>query len=150
MATESTRHTEESVKLNVAGLKIAEASRTMAQESSSLTAEAVDIARTTRTDSANMVVISAVTLVFLPATFTAVSVCLPPSEAACANMAQTFFSTSFFDFHPTNPENRVSSWIWLYWTVTAVLTLIVMASWRVTRNYAHRKEHPSANAEMKA
>ncbi|PVF91183.1 hypothetical protein CPB86DRAFT_770930 [Serendipita vermifera] len=71
------------------------------------------IASATRRDSIDMRVIAGVTLVFLPGTFTA-----------------TIFSSSFWNFQPSNNGRVVSPWIWLYCVVTGVLTLIVLALWR--------------------
>ena len=62
---------------------------------------------------ADMRVITAITLVFLPATFIA-----------------TLFSTSFWDFGPANTGQKVSSWVWLYFVLTLGLTLIVLSIWR--------------------
>ncbi|KAF2443081.1 hypothetical protein P171DRAFT_522732 [Karstenula rhodostoma CBS 690.94] len=61
---------------------------------------------------ADMRVISIVTLIFLPGTFVA-----------------TFFSTSFWDFGPSNEGPMVSKWVWLYWLVTIVLTMCVVSIW---------------------
>ncbi|KAJ4292010.1 hypothetical protein N0V90_009909 [Kalmusia sp. IMI 367209] len=61
---------------------------------------------------ADMRVIAIVTLIFLPGTFVA-----------------TLFSASFWDFNPTNDGQLVSKWVWLYWVVTAVLTLGVIGIW---------------------
>lgn len=69
------------------------------------------IAEATARDSAAMVVISIVTIAFLPATFTA-----------------TFFSTTFFNFQ-NQGQSVVSQWIWLYWAITAPLTIIIMGVW---------------------
>lgn len=69
------------------------------------------IAEATARDSAAMVIISIVTIAFLPATFTA-----------------TFFSTTFFNFQ-NQGQSVVSQWIWLYWAITAPLTIIIMSVW---------------------
>ncbi|RYN24238.1 hypothetical protein AA0114_g12794 [Alternaria tenuissima] len=53
---------------------------------------------------ADMRVIAAVTLVFLPGTFVA-----------------TLFSATFWDFSPGNQGPNVSSWVWLYWVVTGTV-----------------------------
>lgn len=60
-----------------------------------------------------MRVIAAVTLLFLPGTIVA-----------------TVFSASFWDFSPGNQGSKVSSWVWLYWVVTGVLTAAVLCIWR--------------------
>jgi magnesium-transporting ATPase (P-type) len=61
---------------------------------------------------ADMRLITAITLIFLPATFVA-----------------TFFSTSFWDFAPENKGAKVSRWVWLYAVVTIGLTLMVLGIW---------------------
>ncbi|KAJ9643640.1 hypothetical protein H2201_008510 [Coniosporium apollinis] len=45
-------------------------------------------------------------------------------------IAITLFSTSFFNFQPPYNPRVVSWWIWLYWTVTVALTVIVLGVWR--------------------
>ncbi|KAF2117456.1 hypothetical protein BDV96DRAFT_572128 [Lophiotrema nucula] len=62
---------------------------------------------------ADMRVIAAVTLAFLPGTFMA-----------------TLFSASFWDFNPNNARPRVSKWVWVYWITTFGLTAVVMILWR--------------------
>lgn len=61
---------------------------------------------------ADMRLIAIVTLVFLPGTFVA-----------------TLFSTSFWDFSPSNEGAMVSKWVWLYLVVTAILTTGVVGAW---------------------
>ena len=60
-----------------------------------------------------MRVIASVTLLFLPGTFVA-----------------TLFSASFWDFSPSNQGSVVSKWVWLFWTITIVLTVAVLGVWR--------------------
>jgi hypothetical protein len=62
---------------------------------------------------ADMRVITAITLVFLPGTFVA-----------------TLFSTSFWNFDPHATGPMVSRWVWLYFVITLALTLIVLGVWR--------------------
>ncbi|OAL48103.1 hypothetical protein IQ07DRAFT_646293 [Pyrenochaeta sp. DS3sAY3a] len=62
---------------------------------------------------ANVNVITAITLIFLPGTFVA-----------------TLFSSSFWDFKPGSTGRVVSGWVWLYFVLTAALTLIVLGIWR--------------------
>lgn len=71
----------------------------------------IDTATAARRDSNDMRIIAAVTLIFLPGTFTA-----------------TVFSTTFFNFQNRSP-GIVSWWLWLYFVVTIVLTLVVLAGW---------------------
>ncbi|KAH7348240.1 hypothetical protein BKA66DRAFT_576155 [Pyrenochaeta sp. MPI-SDFR-AT-0127] len=62
---------------------------------------------------ADMRIIAAVTLLFLPGTFVA-----------------TLFSASFWDFGPGNQGPKVSQYIWVYWVITIVLTLAVLCIWK--------------------
>ncbi|KNG50788.1 hypothetical protein TW65_01766 [Stemphylium lycopersici] len=62
---------------------------------------------------ADMRLITIITLIFLPGTFVA-----------------TFFSTSFWNFAPDNKGSKVSSWVWLYFLLTAGLTLLVFLVWK--------------------
>jgi hypothetical protein len=60
-----------------------------------------------------MRVIAAITIFFLPATFTA-----------------TFFSTTFFSFNADLDGKVYSGWLWLYFVVTVVLTaVVVVGTW---------------------
>lgn len=60
-----------------------------------------------------MRVIAAITIFFLPATFTA-----------------TFFSTTFFGFNADLNGRIYSRWLWLYFVISVILTAIVVAgSW---------------------
>ncbi|KAH6715172.1 hypothetical protein BKA61DRAFT_347782 [Leptodontidium sp. MPI-SDFR-AT-0119] len=65
-------------------------------------------------DSAAMRVISVITTVFIPATFTA-----------------AFFSTTFFNFQRGN-DGIVSPWVWLYFLVTIVLSVLIIAWWYIS------------------
>ncbi|KAF7675794.1 hypothetical protein GT037_006513, partial [Alternaria burnsii] len=62
---------------------------------------------------ADMRLITAITLIFLPGTFIA-----------------TFFSTTFWDFSPGNRGAKVTYWVYLYFAVTIGLTLLVLVVWR--------------------
>jgi amino acid permease len=62
---------------------------------------------------ADMRVITAITLVFLPGTFVA-----------------TLFSASFWNFDPRTTGPMVSKWVWLYFFSTLALMLIVLGVWR--------------------
>jgi Mg2+ and Co2+ transporter CorA len=85
-----------------------------------------EMAKTSLKYGADMQVIAAVTLGFLPGTFIA-----------------TLFSTSFWNFQPDNQGKVVSKWVWLYWIVTVVLTLAVLAAWRlVSKKKAEGLELP--------
>jgi hypothetical protein len=113
-------------RLNIAS---AEASRQIADDSRR-------VAILTRRDSTDMRIIAAVTLVFLPGTFVA-----------------TLFSTSFFNFpnssagdtagSSSDPQSDsgqiVSSYIWIYFAITAALTLLVLAGWYGTSYFQGKK-----------
>jgi hypothetical protein len=71
----------------------------------------IETATAARRDSNDMRIIAAVTLVFLPGTFTA-----------------TLFSTTFFNFQ-NQTSSIVSWWLWLYFVVTVGLTLVVLVGW---------------------
>ena len=62
---------------------------------------------------ADMRLITAITLIFLPGTFVA-----------------TFFSTTFWDFSPDNDGVKVTYWVYLYFVVTIGLTMLVLIVWR--------------------
>ena len=74
-----------------------------------------------------MRIIAAVTLVFLPGTFTA-----------------TLFSTTFFNFQ-NQTSNVVSWWLWLYFVVTVVLTLAVLVGWYYLEKKQNRTLSQSLN-----
>ncbi|GAW25031.1 putative Mg2+ transporter -like Zinc transport protein [Rosellinia necatrix] len=71
------------------------------------------VAVATAQDSAAMQVIAAVTILFLPATFTA-----------------TFFSMTFFDFLDAD-RPYISPWSWIYVLVTVILTVVIQVTWAV-------------------
>ena len=77
-----------------------------------LAEESRNIAILTRRDSTDMRIIAAVTLVFLPGTFIA-----------------TIFGTNLFQFFPHSSGQMVSKWIWLYWVLTVVVTIVVLLIW---------------------
>lgn len=95
-------------------------------------------------DSANMRMMTLINLLTLPGTFAAVS----NSSIALGQVStfskhfQTFFSTGFFNFGPHNPDSLVSKWIWVYFVVTAGLTIGLLAYWLgwVTRARVKGKE----------
>lgn len=99
---------------NAQNLNSAELSRKIAEASLQTAEESKRVAEITLRDSTDMRTIAAVTLFFLPGTFTA-----------------TLFSTSFFNFqiNASGKEQTVTHWIWLYVTVTVMLTLCVMGGW---------------------
>ncbi|PVI03793.1 hypothetical protein DM02DRAFT_695519 [Periconia macrospinosa] len=89
-----------------------------------------DTNKYTQMDSKDMRTIAAVTLGFLPATFMA-----------------TLFSTSFFDFH--TQDQVLSSWIWIYWLLTAFLTVVVYFGWYFYSRRTRRKQKPSSSGPQR-
>ncbi|KAF2465147.1 uncharacterized protein BDR25DRAFT_346261 [Lindgomyces ingoldianus] len=93
-------------------------SLSLATTSTKLAETSQGVAIATSRDSAVMRIIAAITIFFLPATFTA-----------------TFFSTSFFDFHVGRSQPVYSWWLWLYFLVTLILTAITMVgTWALWKN----------------
>jgi hypothetical protein len=77
-----------------------------------LAEDSKSVALATARDSAAMRVIAVVTILFLPATFTAVSNLLTICSLIATKLfLQTFFSTTFFDFKPKGPNRVVSGWL---------------------------------------
>ncbi|OAG00869.1 uncharacterized protein CC84DRAFT_1221430 [Paraphaeosphaeria sporulosa] len=108
-------------KDNALNMQTAEASlnlsRASFRDSAAMIAIAEDskqVALATSKDSSSMFIISALTLAFLPPTYTA-----------------TLFSTQFFDLNSKTADNMTSSRFWLYWAVTVPLTMITTACARV-------------------
>ncbi|KIW75791.1 hypothetical protein Z517_10534 [Fonsecaea pedrosoi CBS 271.37] len=78
-----------------------------------------------RRDSTSMKVIAVVTVIFLPATFIA-----------------TIFSMGIFDWHAGQPDDDttiVSSWLWLYFVLSIVLTAIIVVVWKLASKRIERK-----------
>lgn len=113
IARESRNIAEESRRENEAMRAMAELSRRDNELMIQVAKDSRTVAIATARDSAAMQVIAAVTVLFLPATFTA-----------------TFFSMSFFDFLDAE-RPRVSPWSWIYVLVTAILTVAIQLSWAV-------------------
>ncbi|KAJ4323391.1 hypothetical protein N0V94_001863 [Neodidymelliopsis sp. IMI 364377] len=93
-------------------------SLSIGRTSTKLAGTSQQVAIATSRDSAVMRVITAVTVVFLPGTFTA-----------------TFFSTTFFNFGAGTNGHVFSPWIWLYFVLTLALTAIVISgTWVLWRS----------------
>ncbi|KAF2450551.1 hypothetical protein P171DRAFT_479635 [Karstenula rhodostoma CBS 690.94] len=108
-------------KDNALNMQTAEASlnlsRASFRDSAAMIAIAEDskqVALATSKDSSSMFIISALTLAFLPPTYTA-----------------TLFSTQFFDLNSETADSMTSSRFWLYWAVTVPLTMITTACARI-------------------
>ncbi|KGO48624.1 Mg2+ transporter protein, CorA-like/Zinc transport protein ZntB [Penicillium expansum] len=98
---------------NQAMLNLSELSRRDAKLMIEIARDSRSVALSTARDSASMKVLAVVTVLFLPATFTA-----------------TFFSMTFFSFlGQGGPE--VSPWIWIYVAATGLLTAIIQVIWAI-------------------
>jgi hypothetical protein len=112
---------------NRVNIQAREASMQIAKESRRIADDSKHVAILTRRDSTDMRVTAAVTPIFLPGTFAAVSPLDMPADRE-VNRFQTFFSTTFFDF--LGQGLRYSSlWLGLYWTVTIASMLVVLIRW---------------------
>jgi len=107
------------------GIRSNTAMKTVAEDSKT-------VALATLRDSAAMRTIAAVTVFFLPATFTAVcnSSTFEYTEMLLQNadLKQTLFSTTFFNFQIPN-SSVVSKWVWLYGLITVLLTVFTNVIW---------------------
>jgi hypothetical protein len=119
-------------KDNALNMQTAEASlnlsRASFRDSAAMIAIAEDskqVALATSKDSSSMFIISALTLIFLPPTFTAVRRSVPAVHPLLTY--QTLFSTQFFDLRSETTNSMTSSRFWLYWAVTVPLTVITTA-----------------------
>ncbi|RDW84062.1 uncharacterized protein DSM5745_04388 [Aspergillus mulundensis] len=87
------------------------------------------IANTTKNDSYAMRTLALMSVVFLPATFIA-----------------SFFSMDMFDWQAPTGSSIVTPRLWIYWAITAPLTLLVAAIWLVLyrRHLGREDEFPFA------
>lgn len=72
------------------------------------------------------------TMVFLPATFVAVSLelrALGHEGPSQLTLTQTVFSMTFFNWNPEQDEKMMSPWFWIYVVITVVFTLVTMCIW---------------------
>ncbi|KAI0413477.1 hypothetical protein F5X98DRAFT_366552 [Xylaria grammica] len=113
IARSSCNIAEEIRKENEATRAIAEITRRDNELMIQVATDSRSVAIATARDNAAMRVIAAVTILFLPATFTA-----------------TFFSMTFFDFSDA-AKPRVSPWAWIYVLVTATVTILIQSAWAI-------------------
>ncbi|GAW17429.1 hypothetical protein ANO14919_068860 [Xylariales sp. No.14919] len=113
IARSSCNIAEEIRKENEALRAIAEITRRDNELMIQVATDSRSVAIATARDNAAMRVIAAVTILFLPATFTA-----------------TFFSMTFFDFSDA-AKPRVSPWTWIYVLVTATVTILIQSAWAI-------------------
>lgn len=112
-------------------MNLVNASIQIAKDSRTITEESHRVTLWSARDSAAMRTISAVTLFFLPATFTAVSYTLSETDriVALTTKFQTFFSTTFFNFQNEGGPVVSKKWIWLYPVITILLTGVTYFAW---------------------
>jgi len=95
----------------------------------------VVIAEETKRDSMAMKTIAAVTMLFLPGTFTASVFAMP------------FFGTS--NGNGQGPGFEVNKWIWVYIAITVPLTVIVVLAWVIWQKWLNKKSFPHSRKEKK-
>jgi hypothetical protein len=90
----------------------------------------MEIAVRTKLDSSQMRSIALLTMIFLPATFAAVSDSILLSKISnVVNSIQTLFSMGFFEWQPEAGQVVVSPRIWIYAVVAGGLTLLTVGLW---------------------
>lgn len=98
--------------------------------------------------------ISTLTMVFLPATFVAVSFRCQPGSVDLRNtflliqIYQTVFSMTLFNWSPEQDQEVMSPWFWVYAVITIALTLMTWGAWffynrKMTRSKPHDEENGS-------
>jgi hypothetical protein len=117
---------------------LAELSRRDAEFLIEIARDSRSVALATARDSAAMRVIAAVTVLFLPATFTAVSNLKMATISSPYVGVQTFFSMSFFNFLEAENQ-KTSPWIWIYIVVTGILTVVIQTTWALMSHRSQAK-----------
>ncbi|PQE31549.1 Mg2+ transporter -like Zinc transport protein [Rutstroemia sp. NJR-2017a WRK4] len=131
IARESHKIAELSRNDNQAMRTLAELSRRDTKLMIELARDSRSVALATARDSAAMRVIAAVTILFLPATFTA-----------------TFFSMSFFNFLDS-ASPKASPWIWIYFVITGLLTVIIQTIWALMSHRSQTKLPSSSDVDLR-
>jgi hypothetical protein len=138
--TEANRQTIYSLiaqKDNNTSLKISRTNLQIARTSFADNKIMIRIAETNTRDSAAMVIISIVTIAFLPGTF-----------------VSSLFSTTIFNFQ-AQPGNSVTNKYWhgIYWGITAPLTVVILVAgylfWMIRRNL-DQKQLKNDQGELRA
>lgn len=75
--------------------------------------------------------IAALTMVFLPATFIAVSLSSNHKSVLFANLHQSFFGMNFFQYNSEKSNITTSGNLWIFFAATIPLTVVVFALWLV-------------------
>ena len=107
----------------------------------------IQIAKETKRDSSSMAAIAAMTMLFLPGTFTAVS--LPsrarsPSQDYHAHLlsAQAFFALPFYE---DQIKEHGPHFFWVYWVVTIPLTILVCTAWAIWNKVLNPRTKPGTS-----
>ena len=92
----------------------------------SLTKDTVD-------DSATVRLVTIVTLIYLPASFVAVCLCiLWSSGSALTDREQSFLGMNLFTFQTSDGSGfQISKQFWVFFLITVPLTLITVGSWAI-------------------
>jgi O-antigen/teichoic acid export membrane protein len=96
----------------------------------SLAKDSRTIATASKRDSTSMKILAAVTVIYLPGTFTS-----------------SLLATSFFEWSASGSETVLSHRFWIYWAITIPLTAITVAAWLL---WTQREERLHKEQELKA
>jgi len=100
------------------------------------------IAAESKRDSSSMKTIAVLTIVFLPGTFVAVK-SLQSLQRATLTLLQALFSMPMFNWQADSGTAVVSPRFWVYWAITAPLTIAVVLVWFIwiaIKDARHKKE----------
>lgn len=105
-----------------------------------------------RRDSSQMRSIALLTMVFLPLTTLAVShqnhiERFAPGAEAHADLRQSIFSTTFFNWGQTDGHAIVSGYIWVFVVLAVGITTITVGAWYYATHRASRKEEECQRRE---
>ena len=124
----SQRDNEISYATAVSQQRIAEAAQRDGSIMKQLARDSGEVTLRAWRDGVNTRIMTIVTMLTLPGTFTAVS-SVKHHHPSTTDITETLFSTSFFDFQPSDQSSMVSPWVWLYVVVTIGFTLVFLAFW---------------------
>lgn len=135
---------------NQAMLNLGKLSRYDAKLMIEIARDSRSVALSTARDSASMRILAIVTILFLPATFTAVSnvkfELLPKLNPYMT--LQTFFSMTFFNFLDADSP-KASPWIWIYVAATGLLTVIIQGIWAFMSHRSQAKPISDSQSDFK-
>jgi hypothetical protein len=98
----------------------------------------VEIALATSRDSRHMKSIALVTMIFLPGTFFAVSINVNKHSGVDANLGQSMFSMTFFDWSGSDGSPMVSTYVWIYILATILFTSVTIGAWYYIAIFRYR------------